>query len=210
LNRYFLVGLIFTLTYLTGAGWYVGYGQQSISTLELNALGDFLAGVFSPLAFLWLVLGFLQQGEELRQNGEALRLQAEELRKSVEHQEQLVLATREQVEFEKSVVERQAQQLANKERPIFYITGGSNSGSSHTNGRTFAYQIQNIGERAADLYLEVERGVVAGLTSRRPMLERGDEMRIQLHTYAESPDESFSPSYSRGWLRRVGGSGISL
>ncbi|WP_052535404.1 hypothetical protein [Candidatus Phaeomarinobacter ectocarpi] len=48
------------------------------SGLELNELGDFLAGLFAPLALLWLVLGFFQQGEELR-------LQAKELHESVKH-----------------------------------------------------------------------------------------------------------------------------
>jgi hypothetical protein len=43
-----------------------------------------LSGAFAPLAFLWLVLGFMQQGEELRHSAEALRLQSEELRNSVE------------------------------------------------------------------------------------------------------------------------------
>lgn len=54
--------------------------------LELNAKGDFLAGIFAPLAFLWLVYGYYQQGQELKQNTEALRLQAEELKNSVEQQ----------------------------------------------------------------------------------------------------------------------------
>lgn len=56
-----------------------------------NELGDFLAGAFAPLAFLWLALTVWLQSRELRlqrrelqQNGEALRLQAEELRNSVE------------------------------------------------------------------------------------------------------------------------------
>lgn len=53
--------------------------------LELNALGDFLAGTFSPLALLWLVIGYFQQGDELRQNSRALHLQAEELRQAAEH-----------------------------------------------------------------------------------------------------------------------------
>ncbi|MEZ2724102.1 hypothetical protein ACBQ21_08900 [Pseudomonas putida] len=58
--------------------------------LPLNELGDFAAGVFAPLAFLWLVLGYKQQGNELRQGTEALRLQAAELRSSVEQQSLLV------------------------------------------------------------------------------------------------------------------------
>lgn len=53
--------------------------------MELNALGDFLSGTFAPLALLWLVIGYFQQGDELRQNSRALRLQAEELRQAAEH-----------------------------------------------------------------------------------------------------------------------------
>lgn len=56
-----------------------------------NEFGDFLAGAFAPLAFLWLALTVWLQSRELRlqrkelqQNGEALLLQAEELRYSVE------------------------------------------------------------------------------------------------------------------------------
>lgn len=58
--------------------------------LKLNELGDFLAGVFGPVAFLWLVLGFLQQGRELKLSTDALRLQADELRASVEQQTMMV------------------------------------------------------------------------------------------------------------------------
>ena len=32
---------------------------------NLNELGDFLAGVFTPLAFGWLVYGYLLQSNEL-------------------------------------------------------------------------------------------------------------------------------------------------
>lgn len=63
--------------------------------LKLNELGDFLAGAFGPVAFLWLVLGFLQQGRELKLSSGALRLQAEELKASVEQQSAMVDAQRE-------------------------------------------------------------------------------------------------------------------
>jgi hypothetical protein len=53
--------------------------------MELNALGDFMAGTFAPLALLWLVIGYFQQGDELRQNSRALLLQAKELRQAAEH-----------------------------------------------------------------------------------------------------------------------------
>ena len=55
-------------------------------SLPLNELGDFAAGVFAPLAFLWLVLGYKQQGRELANSNAALSMQAEELRSLVENQ----------------------------------------------------------------------------------------------------------------------------
>jgi len=40
--------------------------DSTFFSLKLNEQGDFLAGVFAPLAFGWLVLGFFQQGRELK------------------------------------------------------------------------------------------------------------------------------------------------
>lgn len=40
--------------------------------LTSNELGDFLAGVFAPLAFLFLYLGYRQQAKQLSQNTEIL------------------------------------------------------------------------------------------------------------------------------------------
>lgn len=67
---------------------------------ELNGVGDFLAGAFAPLAFFWLVRGFYQQGQGLKQNSDALRFQAEELKVS----SKAMLA---QVEEMKASVEQQ-------------------------------------------------------------------------------------------------------
>lgn len=71
-------GWVATIVYLLFIGsisilFIVSGNSESLS---LNNLGDFLAGVFSPLALLWLVLGYRQQGRELR-------LQANELSRTV-------------------------------------------------------------------------------------------------------------------------------
>lgn len=51
-------------------GVWLAFGIYMLVTQERpsqqNAWGDFFSGFFAPLAFLWLVLGYLQQGEELR------------------------------------------------------------------------------------------------------------------------------------------------
>ncbi len=82
--------------------------------MPLNAWGDFLAGTMAPLAIFWLVLGFLQQGDELKQNTDALKLQAEELRQSVEQQKELVAANEKLVSLTiKSHQKAREQEVAN-------------------------------------------------------------------------------------------------
>jgi hypothetical protein len=36
--------------------------------MELNQVGDYLAGAFSPLAFFWLVIGYLIQSNQIKKN----------------------------------------------------------------------------------------------------------------------------------------------
>lgn len=54
--------------------------------VKLSVLGDYLAGIVSPLAFIWFVIAYFQQGEELKRNTEALSTQREEM----EHQAKLL------------------------------------------------------------------------------------------------------------------------
>ncbi|WP_152669961.1 hypothetical protein [Lysobacter capsici] len=77
-----VAAVIVTGVYLSGIGVYACYEWKDLLAMEPNEFGDFLAGVFGPLAFFWLVSGYLQQGVELRNNSAALMLQAEELRVS--------------------------------------------------------------------------------------------------------------------------------
>lgn len=141
-NR-FLFGLIATLAWLCFGG-YMMYSKPF--PVDLNLWGDFFAGFFAPLAFLWLVLGYLQQGEELQQSTEALRLQAEELKNSVEQQSQLVAVSREQMrqEYEALVEERERRRDA--ARPKFVP---QHSGTSTSDGSTtYKLKIANVGNTA--------------------------------------------------------------
>lgn len=79
-----VLGGVVSSVYLAFLGYLVCGRWANLSLMPLNELGDFLAGAFGPLAILWLVLGYFQQGIELRQNSEALCLQAKELSNSVE------------------------------------------------------------------------------------------------------------------------------
>ncbi|MCQ6255338.1 hypothetical protein [Pseudomonas sp. Q11] len=87
-----IIGVVLTVLYAVFAWWLVGDRIQTLRSMGLNEVGDFLAGAFGPLAILWLVLGFFQQGVELRQGTDALRLQAQELNNSVVQQCEMVAA----------------------------------------------------------------------------------------------------------------------
>ena len=59
---------------------------------NLNELGDFLAGFFTPLAFGWLVYGYLLQSKELRLQREELALTRDQLGKQTELLQEQVTA----------------------------------------------------------------------------------------------------------------------
>lgn len=62
---------------------------QELFELKLNELGDLLAGVFGPAAFVWLILGYRQQGMELKNSSEALKHQVIELQRSFQLQREI-------------------------------------------------------------------------------------------------------------------------
>lgn len=95
----YVVGGVFTFIYLAVLATYSFASWAEIRAMQPNNLGDFLAGAFSPMAFAWLVLGFIQQGIELRQNSAALILQAEELRSAAKHAGDMVELQRKDFEL---------------------------------------------------------------------------------------------------------------
>ena len=104
-ERRFLFGSILTATWLLIAALILYFSAGKLAEMKPNEWGDFLAGTTAPIAFLWLVLGYLQQGHELKLSGEALQLQADELRNSVEQQRELAALTREQLDDYRKAIE---------------------------------------------------------------------------------------------------------
>lgn len=91
-----VIGLVLSALYVVGLVIYLAVQGQNPADLRLNELGDFVGGVSSPLAFLWLVLGFFQQSREIRLSSKALHLQASEMRRSVEEHRRLAGGDRHQ------------------------------------------------------------------------------------------------------------------
>jgi hypothetical protein len=59
-------------------GWFAATPPDGFKCMNLNEFGDFLAGTFAPLAFLWLVLAVFLQRAELSDQKTALLAQLKE------------------------------------------------------------------------------------------------------------------------------------
>lgn len=103
-----------------------------------NEFGDFLAGAFSPVAFLWLVLGFIQQQRELQQNTDALKLQADELKNSVDQYKEMVSIAREQLLADASLIEENKRIREIETKPDISI---KRIGWQSKNGMEYTYKI---------------------------------------------------------------------
>lgn len=136
-----------------------------------NAWGDFFAGVSAPMAFLWLVVGYFQQGDELRQNTQALKLQekalqlqVEELRASVEQQKHLVEVTRQDLELSRSAMDAQRRKERLVAQPVVKNRGGN--AAREADGILMTISFENVGHLATDIWLEIVEDNI-GLTMAR-------------------------------------------
>ncbi|GHD63910.1 hypothetical protein [Jeongeupia chitinilytica] len=148
--------------------WIVGGVLLACSSLAtrpvtLDGWGNVLAGFFSPVAFLWLVLGYIQQGQELRQNSEALRLQAEELRNTVEQQRIMSETQQQQLLHEQQQAELAAREKRAASRPNFQIRFISGSGDN--SGFYADFTIVNRGSGAAEVRVSTD---VPGIDAQPP------------------------------------------
>lgn len=173
--------------------------------LSSNELGDFLAGTFAPLAFLYLYLGYKNQGEELKQNTEALRLQAIELSNSVKQQTKLVDTAKKELEITINKITKDNQLQLTQAQPFFHIydlkvkvLNDSDSNSSATyfvfildfiNSRTICrslYFTFNFEENSHDYILD---GSVFDIVE----VNLKDKIRVNLHTTSSISDVTELP-----------------
>ena len=108
--------------------WLFGGRVGEIAQMPPNHLGDLLAGVAGPIAIFWLILGFFQQGIELRENSRALDLQARELKSTGVEQRELVAAMRAQLQAERDDVALRREHYARMERLPGEASGAATGG----------------------------------------------------------------------------------
>lgn len=126
---------------------YFYYKNGQLKNIKINEWGDFFSGAVAPLALFWLVIGYLQQGEELRLNNDALRSQQEELRRQAQetailakNTERQAVATEQLALASKSEAQRNALKEEASLLPLFRYGGGMG------NAEKTEINITNIGE----------------------------------------------------------------
>ena len=161
-----IFGVIATLIWFLGI--YV-FSQSNSYNLPatLNELGDFLAGIFAPIAFFWLILGYIQQGKQLDQNTKALeqqekalQLQIEEMKESVQQQTELVNIQKKQYEKQQNLLEPR---FIISDAEVFNILGREverNSENNHLLNSNenvlvrITFNLINFGEEIFDLKIK--------------------------------------------------------
>ena len=175
-DKRFATGIGISVVWVSVAVWMLATQNHPD---ELNEWGDFIAGFSAPLAFFWLVLGYMQQGDELRHSTKALQLQAEELKNSVEQQSQLVDISRKQLAQEIATLEAERDSQRQKARPVFIATSGGYSADPEIAGHIKCRAVvTNVGNKASSVKVLIEKdGWQTGGTEKL-LLDHGDTMRI--------------------------------
>ena len=174
-ERRYIFGVTFSIAWILLVGYLLFRDPTGVSKMSPNDWGSFLSGAFAPLGFLWLILGYLQQGEELRLSTQALRLQAEELKNSVEQQRALVEVSRLQVEGEREALAEERRLRIEGAMPNLsvYSFGGTFRGDGNS---SYPIHFSNSGNIACHLriVLRLTLGEIKQLF-RTPAFGRGEE-----------------------------------
>lgn len=150
-RRLFRYGIAASFVYSTSLGAYAWHEWTAMLAMQPEEFATFLSGIFAPLAFLWLVLGFRQQGDELQNSARALWLQGEELRNSVEQQRQLVAVTREQFEHERDGLRKSEEVAERLARPKIGVQ--SNGFTASSDAHTYGFLLENAGATVTSVRL---------------------------------------------------------
>jgi hypothetical protein len=139
--------------------------------------------VLGPVVFLWLVLGYHQQGEELKHNTQALELQAAELRELVGHNARMVEVAKEQLEADLKTIQVEAARLAEAARPRFHFHP---SGHSLSGEVRLSFSAVNVGAIAAGVRICATPRPWSAIPEEISKWDRGERIDFSLRIAASS------------------------
>lgn len=164
------LGLLLTAVYIAFVYCLVGNPIPALKGAEINVLGDFLAGVFGPVAVFWLILGYFQQGRELK-------LQAEELRESVDQQRKQADVAEKQLQAMWAAQRYQANLEDRKAMPSLAVTAlGASSGGI----LNLALEVRNSGATVSNVYVILTHNELCHIFDRFEDFGSGMTNRVQL------------------------------
>lgn len=173
-------------------------------SLKLNEIGDFFAGAFGPLAIYWLIIGFLQQGLELKLNTKALELQAKELKDSVEQQKELVAISEKQ--FASTLQTLEYERELHRVRWLPKIVPDGSGWEIFQGKDNYLLKMINIGEEARDVLFKFDNKVSVGGSVSYHALKKGENISIELRII-EEPNTiekiDFSICYEDFWGKKL-------
>ena len=178
-NSLTAIGISLTVAWMGTFVTLAAYRFGALSEMTLNEFGDFLAGASAPVALLWLVVGYFQQGRELRLNTRALEAQERELRRQVsatvelaENSAREARATEDLADATKASRERAEARESEEAQPVFE---GAGSFKSET---VIDIKVKNRGGDARDL--EIVDGDAQRLSWNRPHFGSGDRGNLRV------------------------------
>ncbi|MGF1550878.1 MAG: hypothetical protein ACFBWO_00055 [Paracoccaceae bacterium] len=162
------VGITISVVYLIFVLRYFVIRNPEFYYMTPNEVGDFMAGVLGPLATFWLILGFFQQGRELRNSTIALRQQSREFSKTVQAQQA-------QIKYDLAYRRYQIEQVDRSSLPILELE--VLSCHQGRRGVLVTYlAVRNFGASILAPSLHREDRLVAKL----PTLSFGEEYRFEV------------------------------
>tara|TARA_R110000744_G_scaffold266361_1_gene380384 strand:+ start:2095 stop:2958 length:864 start_codon:yes stop_codon:yes gene_type:complete len=131
------ITFLYLLFVIISFGWRFG-DLFNPDKMGLNEVGDFLAGVFGPIAFGWLVIGYLMQNRELKN--------------SVEQTKEAQRLASNQLEFQIKCKEREELSIHNNAQPILDVKNVILEDEIDDYGcANFRFEIKNNGSTIYDL-----------------------------------------------------------
>ena len=198
-SKNLIIGILITVVWFLVIGLFCVQNNFVFANRELNSLGDFLAGIFAPVAFFWLIMGYVQQGKQLDQNTKALeqqeralQLQIDEMQKGIEQQRQLVQTQKEQQSEQRQLLFPKLFISDFQARAAF----GNNLSADNSSGEyiydnsvfiTIYFNLENLGEDAYHFKI-IEKNSLECL-EQIDVLKRSATYKLKLHLSTKLVDQ---------------------